>query len=86
MSSGAGGVCLAGGVPQFVLGCGIDSLGEATIVVGVPASSRQVADINSKPPISDNISQLDAIPLRSFPVSTMVMVQVDKPNPSVNLP
>ena len=83
-----GAVCVdcAGGVPQLLGGCGVDAIGKAPLVIGIPFASRQMAHIHSKPPIGHNVGQLDAIPNSPFPIGRVVMVQVDEPNPAVNLP
>ena len=86
LSSGAGGESLAGGIPQFVLGCGIDAFGEAPVEIGIPLTLWQMAHIHSHAPIGNNVGQLDAIPNSPFPISRMVMVQVNEPNPTVNFP
>lgn len=82
---GLAGVYLAGGVQQFVRRGDIDPLGEAPIIIGVPASSVKVAHINSKPPIGDDVGKLDAVSVCAFPVGGMLVVQVDEGNPAVNL-
>ena len=82
-----GAVCVdcAGGVPQFVDGCGIHAFHEAPIIIGVPSSCWQMAHIHSHAPIGNDVGQLDAIPNSPFPIGRVVMVQVDEPNPAVNL-
>ena len=45
-----------------------------------------MADIGGKPPIGDNISQLDAVSIVTFPIGRVLVVQVDEPNSAVNLP
>ena len=82
---GAGGIDIPIGVVEPADWGGVDAFGETTIIIGVPASSRQMADIGGKSPIGDNISQLDSIPIIIFPIRRVLVVQIDEANPAVNL-
>jgi hypothetical protein len=84
-SIGTSGVNLAGGVPQFVEGGGIHAFHETSIVIGIPFPCWQMAHIHSHSPVGYNVSQLDSVTLASLPIGWMVMVQVNEPNPTVNL-
>lgn len=85
LSSGAGGENLSGGIPQFLGGCGVDAIGEAPLVIGIPFTCWQMAHIHSHAPVGNDVSQLDAIAIVAFPVLGMGVVQVNEANPAVNL-